>query len=149
MAAIKYARGTKLLLKFGDGEAPEVFTHACSINASRSIQFTAEENTSVIPDCADLNAPGWIVSDITSKRVTASGSGMLNTPDFDALHAWWDSSESRNAKLVIDVSAADGGRIISAAFKILTLEVSGEKDGKIEISISIASDGPATVADNT
>lgn len=149
MAAIKYATGTKLLLKFGDGGSPETFAHYCSFTASRSVQLSAEETTDTIPDCDDPDAPAWVVSEITSLRVTATGEGMLNTPDYDALYDWCESTATRNAKLVLDVSAADGGVILSGGFKILNLELKGEKGSKMNVSISISSDGPITKTANT
>ena len=149
MAAIKYARGTKLMLKFGDGAEPEVFAHMCSFILSKSITFTANENTSTIPDCDDPEAIAWEVSEITSKRITLQGSGTLNTPDFDALFEWWDAGASRNMKIVLDVTAADGGAILTGAWKITGMEMSGEEGEKVQISAPFGSDGPVVKTANT
>lgn len=149
MAAIKYARGTKLLIKFGDGASPEAFAHYCSFITSKSVQFNATENTSTIPDCDDPDAPAWEVSEITAKRITITGSGTLNTPDFDALYEWWDGAESRNAKVVLDVPDADGGFILTAAWKITALEVTGDQGEKVNISATFGSDGAVVKTANT
>lgn len=149
MGAIKHASGVKLLLKIGDGESPEVFSAPCSINAERGINFVGEENTTTIPDCADLEAIQWVVSEITSLRVTANGAGVLNTPDVDTYFDWWKSGESRNCKLILDVPSADGGIIFSGAFKLPNFELTGNKGEKVNVSMSLASDGEVTSAANT
>ena len=149
MAAIKYAKGTKLVLKFGDGGSPETFAHMCSFVLSKSVQFTANENTSTIPDCDDLDGVPWEVSEITSKRISLQGSGTLNTPDFDALYEWWDAGESRDMKVVLDVLAANGGVILTGAWKLPTMEMTGEDGEKVQISATFGSDGPVVKTANS
>lgn len=149
MAAVKHVSGVKLLLKVGDGGSPEAFAHYCSINAERGIQFQGEENTFSLPDCSDMDAIAWVVSEIASLRVLANGAGTLNGPDLMFFFEWWKSGESRNCKLVLDVPAADGGVIFSGAFKIPNFEVTANRGEKVNCSISLASDGEVTAADNT
>jgi hypothetical protein len=149
MAMPKSASGLKLLLKFGDGGSPEVFAHSCSISAERGVEFTSEEGTTVLYDCDDDDLPGWVYSEKTSKRVTFSGSGTLNAPDFDRLHDLWDAGADFNAKLVIDLPGADGGLIFSGAFKIDNLSLTGNRGEKVTISIGGGSSGPVTKAANS
>lgn len=141
--------GLKLLLKFGDGGSPEAFTHSCSINAERGVEFTSEEGTTVIYDCEDQTLPGWVHSEKTSKRVTFSGGGTLNVPDFDRLHDLWDAGADFNAKLIIDLAAASGGLIFSGAFKIDTLSLTGNRGEKINVQIAGSSSGRVAKAANS
>ena len=60
MAAVKYTRGVKLVLKVGDGETPEVFTALCTINAERGITFNAQTNDATIPNCDALEEIAWL-----------------------------------------------------------------------------------------
>jgi hypothetical protein len=145
--AFKPASGIKLLFKKGDGADPEVFAIYCSILA-KSISFDGTEATFDIPDCTDLEAVNWVVSEMQSKRVTLVGSGMLNTPDFDKFYEWWDSGETSNCQLVLDVPAADGGRILQGGFKLPKFQLTGNKGEKCQVSISVASDGPVTKVNN-
>lgn len=149
MTAAKTASGVKLLLKIGDGDDPEVFAMPCSINAERGIQFQAEENTFSLPDCSDPEKIAWIVSEIASLRVLANGSGLLHTPDVEVFFLWWKSGLSKNCKLIMDVPAADGGVIFSGAFKLPNFEITGARGDKTNCSLSLASDGEVTIADNT
>jgi hypothetical protein len=146
--AFKSASGVKLLLKIGDGvEGAEAFTAYCSISA-KSISFDGTEATSETPNCPVDDAISWIESEMQSKRVTIEGSGKLNTPDFDKFYDWWDAGESKNCQVVLDVVAADGGRILTGAFKMPKFSLVGNKGEKCEVTISIASDGPVVKTNN-
>lgn len=145
--AFNPAAGIKLLFKKGDGQVPEVFSSYCSILA-KSVSFDGTEATFDIPNCDDLTAVNWIVSEMQSKRVSFEGSGMLNTPDFDLFYDWWDSGLSSNCQVVLDVPAANGGRILSGAFKIPKFSLTGNKGEKCNVSISVASDGPIVKVNN-
>lgn len=140
--------GLKLLLKMGDGALPEVFTAACSITA-KTVNFEGQENTFDIPDCEDPEAISWLVSEMASKRVTIEGSGTLNALDFDDFFVWWDGGEDKNCKVVIDVPNADGGRILSGAFKVPSFQLTGNRGEKMNVSITVASSGPVVKTTNT
>lgn len=146
--AFKHASGLKLLLKKGDGASPETFTAICSLTA-KTIQHQGTENTFDIPDCSDPEAVSWLVSELQNKRIVVSGNGTLNTPDYDELFEWWDGGEDSNLQLVIDVPAADGGRILEGAFKLPSFEITGNRGEKMNASVTIASSGPVTKTNNT
>lgn len=149
MAAPDHASGVKLLLKIGDGASPEVFAQPCSINAERGIQFQGEENTFSLPDCDDPEKIAWVVSEIASLRVLASGGGLLNTPDLEDFFTWWKSGATKNCKLIMDVPSAKGGINFRGGFKLPNFEVTGNRGEKTQVSLSLASDGEVTSAANT
>lgn len=146
--AFKEASGLKLLLKKGDGASPEVFAAMCSITA-KSISFDGTENTFDIPDCEDAEAIAWLVSEIQNKRVVVTGSGTLNTPDFDEFYEWWDDGSKVNCQLVIDVPSADGGRILEGGFRLPNFQLVGNRGEKMNVTITVASDGPIVKTNNT
>lgn len=146
--AFKHASGLKLLFKLGDGASPEVFTSFCSITA-KTLQHQGTENTFDIPNCEDPDEIAWLISEIQNKRILINGSGTLNTPDYDEFYEWWDSGEARNAQAVIDVPSADGGRILEGAWKLPSFELTGNRGEKMNVSISVGSDGPITKINNT
>ena len=145
MAEIKHARGVQLLLRVGDGESPEVFTVYCTINAARSITGEAATNEFNIPDCDDLEAVGWIVSEKVSLSYTVSGAGILNTPDAEIFAEWLHDPLSRNCEIVVDVPAADGGITFAGKFHLTTFELTGDRGAKIEANLALVSDGVITV----
>lgn len=141
------ASGRKLRLKVGDGESPEEFTAFCSIT-SRSVTYTAKENTFDIPDCDEPDDVMWTESEIMSVRIAVDGSGVLNPLDFDAFFEWWESGESKNCELVLDIDSASGGRILTGPFKLLTMKEDGNDGDKVQISLSLASDGKVVKTNN-
>ena len=149
MAAVKHARGVKLLLKVGDGASPEVFTAYCSINAARSLQGTAATNEFNIPDCDDPDALAWVTREKVSISYSVTGAGILNTPDVQDFHDWLDSITSKNCQIIVDVPSADGGVIFEGAFHLTEFQITGDRGGKIECTISLASDGTVTVTANS
>lgn len=146
--AFTQVRGLLLAFKKGDGASPEMFTAFCSITA-KSVNFEGQENTFAIPNCEDLDAIDWLYSEMQSKRVTITGSGTLNGPDFDEFYDWWDDGEDSNGQLILDIPAASGGRILSGAWKIPNFSLVGNKGELSTVSISIASSGPLIKTNNT
>lgn len=148
MAAVKHARGVKLLLKVGDGAGPEVFTAKCSINAARGISFSAQTNDFNVPDCADPDLIAWIVREKVSLSVSINGAGILNTPDVEPFFVWFASELSKNCQLhLADVLAADGGGYFAGAFHLTDFQITGDRGGKMEVSLTLASDGAVTWTD--
>lgn len=149
MAAVKHASGVKLLLKVGNGASPEVFTAFCSINASRSIQGSAQTNDFNIPDCADPEGLAWVVREKVSLSYSVSGAGIVNTPDVEDFTDFLADQSSRNCQIIVDVPSADGGVIFEGAFHLTEFQITGDRGGKMECSISLVSDGVIAVTANT
>lgn len=149
MAAVKHARGVKLLLKVGDGASPEVFTAMCTINAARSITGDAATNDFNIPDCADPDALAAVIREKVSISYSVNGAGILNTPDVEDMNDWLQSPDSKNCQIIVDVPAADGGVIFEGAFHLTQFQITGDRGAKMEANISLLSDGEVTVTANT
>lgn len=149
MAAVKHARGVKLLLKVGDGASPEVFSTYCSINAARGISFSSTTNDFNLPDCSDPEEIAWVVREKDGLSASVTGAGMVNTPDVEAFFDWFTSPDSKNCEVVVDVPSADGGVIFEGAFHLTDFEITGDRGGKMECSITLASDGEITSTANT
>lgn len=148
MALVKAAKGTRLLVKMSDGNSPEAFVHYCTINAEREFSLELNTNESVIPDCDDPDAPGWVDREAVSKSGSISGQGMLNTPDYPIFFAVWDAGEPVRCQVVLDVDSADGGSVVEGLFLLTTLAVSGTKGEKMQGSVAWQSTGALTLADN-
>lgn len=148
MAAVKHARGVKLLLKVGNGAVPEVFTALCSINSARGITFTAATNDFTIPDCADPDQIAWVAREKVSISVAVTGAGILNTPDVQTCYDWTTSEDSRNCQVVVDVPSGDGGVVFEGPYHMTDFGITGDKGGKQECSVTLASDGEVTCVAN-
>src|SRR5262245_47849218 len=102
------APGTKLIIKLGDGGAPEVFTKPCGITTT-GINFTKNTNDTNVPDCDDPEAPSWLQRGVVSMQAEVSGNGTLAMENLDDWQDFLDSTTSRNAQIWIDVPAASHG----------------------------------------
>lgn len=143
MTAVNHVRGTKLVLLVGDGASPEVFAPKCSINSDRSIQFTSNMTGTPIPDCDDVDALAAIVNDKTDIQATVSGAGLLNVGDDLEFAQWALSKDPKNCKVVVQ---STGGLTTTAAFHLGDFTINGTREGKVDVSISLTSTGPITVA---
>lgn len=147
---VKNAKGVKLLLKVGDGGSPtENFTTYCSVNAARGITFTAQANEINIPDCSDPEKIAWLAREKTTLSVGVTGAGMLNTPDLDDFFSWWTSEDSRNCQIVVDVPSVDGGAVFAGAFHLTEFAVTGDVGARIQVSLTLASDGEVVKGANS
>lgn len=149
MAAVKHARGVKLLIKVGDGASPEVFSTPCSINAERGITFTAGSSDQDIPDCSNPDAIAWVVREKTNLSASITGSGVLDTSDVQDFYDWLKSEDPKNIKVIVDVPSSDGGVIFTGAFHLTEFSITGNRGEKMQASISLTSSGEITSGANS
>ena len=136
MAAAQELPGRQLLIKFGDGETPEVFTTKCLINTDRGIVWSTETQRGVTPDCDNPEDPGWQWAEIDGLMATINGAGTLNIPDIPFFDTWFRSGESKNIQVWVGTVGYWPG-----AFKLSGWEVTGQRNGKAQASVTIESDG--------
>ncbi|MBB95582.1 MAG: hypothetical protein CML68_13455 [Rhodobacteraceae bacterium] len=74
------------------------YTKICGITGV-TINRSANVTTSEIPDCDDETVPHSVVRDVRSIEVTASGTGVWAMSSHPAMHDWFYSGASKNARL--------------------------------------------------
>lgn len=131
-------RGTKILILLGDGGSPEDYAHPCSINAARDITFEKNLNEDVGLDCDDPDAVTWVTRDAVSKSCTVEGNGKLAIQDLELFETWFNSDESRNARVIVDVV---GGRQYGGRWHCSNFRLGGDRGEKAEVSITLVNDG--------
>lgn len=145
MVAVAAARGTKLLVKIGDGNTvpgPETFTAWCTINADRGIAFSSDTTDQSIPDCDDPDLLDWAAREKASLSAQITGSGVLNTPDVAEFYDYYTSPDARNCLVVVDVPALEGGFQFAGKFHLTAFEITGTRGEKMQASLTFDSDGP-------
>jgi predicted secreted protein len=149
MAIVKAMNGTSLLVQIGDGATPtEVFAHDCLINTERGISFASETNRQVIPDCDAPDSLAWSVVNKDALSATISGAGMLHTASVEEWHDWFNSDDAKNVRVTLNgVSAANGGGHWAGAFKLTGWEITGNRNEKATVSVTLESDGPVAWVD--
>ncbi len=139
--------GSKILVKIGDDNVspgPEAFAHPCLINASRGIQFSTGTIDSVIPDCADQDAPAWVTREKDSLTATITGEGIMDAADTDDWFDWFERSSSKNVQLVVNDGGSTNEQTFAGAFHLTEMSISGERKEKAQVSVTLVSTGAIT-----
>lgn len=133
----------KLLILLGDGGSPETFAAPCGLT-TRGINFTKETNDTTVPDCDDPDLPAWTERAVRTLSATVSGSGILAAEAFETWRKAFLSTDPVNARIKVDDTLANGGGYFSGAFHLDQFNVTGEIGNKIQVEISMSSDGEVT-----
>lgn len=132
---------TKLSIWPGDGETPtEDFTSAVCGLVTKGFTLSADTSDTTVPDCDDPDAAAWVERVIRSLSSGVTGSGLMAEEKFAFWRDWMLSAASKNVRIVVDGSTIDG--YFQGAYLLTSFELSGaQADGKIQISLSLQSDG--------
>jgi TP901-1 family phage major tail protein len=128
-------KGKDILLKIGDGAAPEQFTTVAGVRA-RTVSLNARS-----VDVTDSDSAGrWreLLEGAGVRQCAVSGSGVFKDAAADALirQSFWDQS-ARDWQLVIP-----GFGVVAGPFLVAALEYAGQYDGEATFALTLASAGP-------
>jgi TP901-1 family phage major tail protein len=127
-------KGRDVLIKIGDGGAPENFVTVAGIRAK-----TISLNARTVDGTSGESANAWreLIAGAGVKSASVSGAGVFKDASSDSLiqQAFFAQS-SKNFQLVIP----DFGTL-SGAFLIEALDYSGDHDGEAAFAITLASAG--------
>jgi TP901-1 family phage major tail protein len=131
--------GKDLLLKLGDGGAPEAFTTVAGLRA-KTISLNARS-----VDATDSESPNaWreLMPGAGVKSASLSGAGLFKDAASDAAvrQAFFQQSTDNWQIVVPDFGVLEG------PFLIASLEYSGRFDGEAQYAITLASAGELTFA---
>lgn len=130
-----------IYIKIGDGASPEVFTHDCTINSARGIQFQSNGQDVIVPDCADPEAPAWRTHYKTGLSATITGSGKADVGSVDVFDDWFRADTAKNIKIYL---GTDG--YWSGAFKLTDLQWSGDPTSGQPVEFTCTMQSHGTVA---
>ncbi|WP_336800802.1 phage tail tube protein [Kaistia sp. MMO-174] len=143
MARPTTLRGSKLLIKIGDGASPEVFVAPCALT-TKSFNRSAAMNEFNVADCLDPDAPIWTERVKSALTASLSGSGTLAKESLDLYEEAFADQDSRNVQVTIDYAV--GPRTYEGRYHLATLNITGEQDGLIQVEMEWQSDGPVELA---
>ena len=132
-------KGKDILLKIGDGAAPEVFTTVAGVRA-RTISLNARS-----VDATDSDSAGrWreLLAGAGVRQASVSGAGVFRDAASDALiRAAFFAQSADNWQLIVpDFGTLEGPFLVAA------LEYAGEHEGEATYAITLASAGEVTFA---
>jgi predicted secreted protein len=140
MAQPTVLAGTKLLILVGDGNVspgPETFASPCGLT-TKGITFSASTNSTLIPDCADPEAPAWEAKDVNALSAQVTGQGVMAVESFDVWNGWFQNAELRNCQIVMDDPALGQWE---GQFILATLKYDGVRGQKITVDITLDNSG--------
>ena len=128
-------KGKDLLLKIGDGGAPEAFT---TIGGLRT--RTLSLNTRTV-DITHANSDGgWreLLADAGVKQASVSGAGVfLNETAAETVRTAFFQGEIGNWQIIVP-----GFGTIEGPFQIGNLDYAGDFDAEVTVSLALESAGP-------
>lgn len=140
MARISSFKGHEILIKLGDGEDPEVFTHPNLINSDRGLEFSTDMEGGELVDLADLTIPAVTTQFPKSHSLSVSGSGVTHSADVLEWAQWWKSGAAKNVKIYA------GNCVVSTSMRLSSFKISGDRTAQATNEITLVSDGEITVA---
>lgn len=148
MALQDTMNGESLLFKVGDGATPEVFTHPCSINTDRKVDFSSDIYSVQVGDCSNPGGPKVTKRRVKGKDIKVTGAGLADPASVKVLLQIWDAAaaDGFNGKLVQDLPA--NGWTVTGPWVIENLSAGG-MDGELQnfdITLSIAGEYELTFA---
>lgn len=136
----------KFLIKVGDGADPEVFSAPCGLT-TKSFNQTASSQETVVPSCDQPDAPAYVERAIDALSAEISGSGVLAAESIDVWRDFFESGESKNCRVYLDVPLADNGGYWQGAFVLTQFNVGAERGKKVSVEVTLQSDGEYTWTD--
>ena len=126
---------------FLEGSTAGQYIRPCGLT-NHTFSFTKNATEINVPDCDDPELPSWVERGVESLDFSGSGTGILAA---EALDDWWEafnSTESINARIYIGKPTdTANGRYWQGKIHVTGFEVTGERGGKANVNVSIASDG--------
>ncbi|KFI24513.1 hypothetical protein CG51_17910 [Haematobacter missouriensis] len=138
MARPVTAKFGKMKIEIGDGEDPEVFAAPCGFT-SKALTLSKNLSEVSIPDCDDPDAPLWLGRDVQSLTASVTGDGVLAAESIETWQEFFDSTDSRTVRISIEFST--GTMQWVGLMHLETLNPSAESGGRIQMSVSMQSDG--------
>jgi len=141
MAAATTLKAGLLRVYLEDTATPGTWVSPCGL-VERGFTISKDVTDSITPDCLDPDAPAWVGRDVASQSAAISGSGVLALESFPEWQAFSNTTVARNVRVEVFTAAGLGGGYWQFAGHLSSLEVTGNNGEKIQVSISIDSDGP-------
>lgn len=137
MAQPTVLAGTKLLILVGNGASPEVFSQPCGLT-TRGVTFNASTNSTLIPDCADPEAPAWEAKDVNALSAQVTGSGVMAVESFATWNDWFQSAAAKNCKITMDDPSLG---YWLGQFVLTSMKVGGQRGQKITLDLTLDNTG--------
>jgi len=147
MAAPVTLKFGKLLVLLENPATPTVFAAPCGFT-EKALSLSKSLTDVTVPDCLDPDAPAFVGREVASQSASITGSGVMA---LEALETWRDFMQDTNSWNVrvelVAATAGTGGGYYSMKAHLESFEVSATLGEKVQVSVSMQSDGAWTWTD--
>lgn len=137
---------SELLITVGNGASPEVFGAPCGLT-SKSFRGQANTADTNVPDCDDPDAASWLERDVVSLTRDITGSGVLAAEFLETWDDWFVSADTKNCKVTLSKSGG-ATHVWTGAYLLSSFEITGSIGDKVQISVTLTSDGQIARVDS-
>lgn len=134
-------------VRLSDGASPPAFVAPCGFT-SKGFTRTKTLGEVNVPDCDDPDAPSWLERDVQSMSASVSGQGVLAK---SAVAIWEDAlASAASVECEVELVYADGdSELYTGFFHVETFEITGNIGERVNVSVSMQSDGEITYSRET
>lgn len=129
----------KFFVRLSDGATPPVFGAPCGFT-SKSFTRNKTLNEVQVPDCDDPDAAAWSERDVQSMSATISGSGVLAKSAVPIWEAALESTDSIECEVELEYPDGDSD-IYTGLFHLESFEITGALGERVQVSVTMQSDG--------
>jgi predicted secreted protein len=128
---------SKFIIYVGDGGAPELFTAPCGLTA-KGLDFAAQANDVLVPDCDDPDAPAWLERATKSLSGKITGSGVLAVESFTIWRDWCLSGLPKNCRVQL---IGTGLGYYAGSFLLTAFSLKANHGDKVTVDVTLDSNG--------
>lgn len=146
MASVKPTTATfgKFLIKIlnagGDPNNDGNYSQPCGLT-SKGFSQKATMGETVVPFCDDPDAPADVERSVLSNTREITGSGVLAMEARQTWQSFYDNGASVTCRIWLNLPLANSGGYWQGNFVLETFNVKAERGKKIEVDITLQSDG--------
>lgn len=145
MTAVATTRGTKLVLKVEWVPGSGTYEIACTLNADRGYEQTANLIADVEVDCDDPDAVANETNDKDTIARRFNGTGKLHKQDVKKFDDWLESPDPLNCKVILDDDDAANVITHTGAYHLSTFSWNaGGRGTRVTGTIAAAATGATT-----
>lgn len=130
----------KFFVRLSDGGDPPEFVAPCGFS-SKSFTRSKSLNETPVGDCDDPDKPAWSERDVVSMSATISGQGVLAKEAVDIWEAALADEDSIECEVELVYGASDS-RLYEGRFHLESFEITGSSGDRVQVSVTMQSDGP-------
>lgn len=138
MAQPTTIKGGKVVVTLGNDATPIVYSAPCGFT-SKSVQLDKALGDTLLPDCDDPDAVGWLARDAESLSMSVSGEGVLAE---QSVETWLDAfhdADSVPVKVVITFPTK--AITYTGKMHVSSFSFEAPQSGRVTSSVEMQSDG--------